>query len=253
MILDLFRLDGKTAVVTGARKGLGFGLAEALAEAGADIVGVGREDMPELAARLKELGRRFLYVKADLSRQDKIQEIVDKAVGAFGKIDILVNDAGFNRRKDFLEFSEQDWDDVLNIHLKTPFMLGQAVARQMAAQGNGGKIINIASMTSFQTSMRVVAYTTSKSGIAGLTRQMGLELAPHRINVNAIAPGWFATDMTQAVRENPELGPAISARIPMGRWGTPSDLKGAAVFLASAASDYMTGQVVAVDGGWLSK
>lgn len=253
MILDLFKLDGKTAIVTGARKGLGYGIAEGLAEAGADIVGVGPVAMPEIEARVKSLGRKFLHVEADLTSQARIPDIVAETVAAMGGVDILVNNAGIIRRADILEFTEKDWDDVMNVNLKSLFFLSQEAARRMAKQGRGGKIVNIASMLSFQGGIRVPSYTSSKSAVAGLTKLMANEMAQFGVQVNAIAPGYMATDNTEALQKDPVRNKEILARIPTGRWGTPDDLKGAAVFLASAASDYVTGYVVAVDGGWLSR
>ncbi|MBL3539834.1 2-dehydro-3-deoxy-D-gluconate 5-dehydrogenase KduD [Aminivibrio sp.] len=253
MILDSFRLDGKVAVVTGARKGLGFGIAEGLAEAGADIVGVGPLPMPETEKAVTSLGRKFLYVEADLTSQKRIPDIVAETVAGLGSLDILVNNAGIIRRADVLEFSEKDWDDVMNVNLKSLFFLSQEAARQMEKQGRGGKIVNIASMLSFQGGIRVPSYTASKSAVAGLTKLLANELAKHGIQVNAIAPGYMATDNTEPLRKDPVRHEEILARIPAGRWGTPDDLKGAAVFLSSAASDYVTGYIVAVDGGWLSR
>ncbi len=253
MILDLFKLDGKTAIVTGARKGLGYGIAEGLAEAGANIVGVGPIAMPEIEARVKALGRKFLHVEADLTTQARIPDIVAETVSAMGGVDILVNNAGIIRRADILEFTEKDWDDVMNVNLKSLFFLSQETARRMAKQGRGGKIVNIASMLSFQGGIRVPSYTSSKSAVAGLTKLMANEMAQFGVQVNAIAPGYMATDNTEALQKDPVRSKEILARIPNGRWGTPDDLKGAAVFLASAASDYVTGYVVAVDGGWLSR
>ena len=253
MILDSFRLDGKVAVVTGARKGLGFGIAEGLAEAGADIVGVGPIPMPETEKAVTSLGRKFLYVEADLTSQERIPDIVAETVAGLGSLDILVNNAGIIRRADILEFSEKDWDDVMNVNLKSLFFLSQEAARQMEKQGRGGKIVNIASMLSFQGGIRVPSYTASKSAVGGLTKLLANELAKFGIQVNAIAPGYMATDNTEALQKDPVRNKEILARIPNGRWGTPDDLKGAAVFLASAASDYVTGYVVAVDGGWLSR
>ena len=253
MILDSFRLDGKVAVVTGARKGLGFGIAEGLAEAGADIVGVGPIPMPETEKAVTALGRKFLYVEADLTSQERIPDIVAETVAGLGSLDILVNNAGIIRRADTLEFSEKDWDDVMNVNLKSLFFLSQEAARQMEKQGRGGKIVNIASMLSFQGGIRVPSYTASKSAVAGLTKLLANELAKSGIQVNAIAPGYMATDNTEALQKDPVRSREILARIPVGRWGTPDDLKGAAVFLSSAASDYVTGYIVAVDGGWLSR
>jgi 2-deoxy-D-gluconate 3-dehydrogenase len=249
----LFDLKGKVAVVTGARKGLGFGMAEGLAEAGADIVGVGPIAMPELEKSVTSLGRRFLYVEADLTSQDRIPAIMEESVKKLGGVDILVNNAGIIRRADMLEFTEKDWDDVISINLKTVFFLSQAAARQMEKQGRGGKIVSIASMLSFQGGIRVSSYTSSKSGVMGLTRLMANELAKFNIQVNAIAPGYMATDNTEALQKDPARSKEILARIPASRWGTPDDLKGAVVFLASRASDYVTGYTLAVDGGWLAR
>lgn len=253
MILDAFKLDGKVAIVTGARKGLGYGIAEALAEAGADIAGVGPIPMPELEKTVTALGRKFLYVEADLTFQDRIPDIVAETVAALGSVDILVNNAGIIRRADILEFSEKDWDDVMNVNLKSLFFLSREAACQMEKQRRGGKIVNIASILSFQGGIRVPSYTASKSAVAGLTKLLANDLATYGIQVNAIAPGYMATDNTEALRKDSVRSNEILGRIPLGRWGTPDDLKGAAVFLSSPASDYMTGYVVAVDGGWLSR
>ena len=249
----MFDLKGKIAVVTGARKGLGFGIAEGLAEAGADIAGVGPIVMPELEKSVTSLGRKFLHVEADLTSQERIPDIVKETVSKLGGIDILVNNAGIIRRADMLDFTEKDWDDVININLKTVFFLSQAAARQMKEQGRGGKIICIASMLSFQGGIRVPSYTSSKSGVMGLTRLMANELAKYNIQVNAIAPGYMATDNTEALQNDPVRSREILSRIPAERWGTPDDLKGTAVFLASRASNYVTGYTIAVDGGWLSR
>ncbi|GHV45361.1 2-deoxy-D-gluconate 3-dehydrogenase [Synergistales bacterium] len=250
---NLFDLKGKVAVVTGARKGLGFGMAEGLAEGGADIVGVGPIAMPELEKSVTDLGRRFLFVEADLTSQSKISAIVDETVKKLGGVDILINNAGIIRRADILDFTEKDWDDVMNINLKTLFFLSQAVARQMKSQGRGGKIVNVASMLSFQGGIRVPSYTSSKSGVAGLTKLMANEMSQFGIQVNAIAPGYMATDNTEALRKDADRSRELLARIPANRWGTPDDLKGAAVFLSSKASDYITGHILAVDGGWLAR
>ena len=249
----LFDLKGKVAVVTGARKGLGFGIAEGLAEAGADVAGVGPIAMPELEKSVTSLGRKFLYVEADLTSQERVTAIVEETVKNLGGIDVLVNNAGTIRRADLLNFTEKDWDDVLNIHLKTVFFLSQAVARQMKSQGRGGKIVNIASMLSFQGGIRVTSYTSGKSGVMGLTKIMANELAQYNIQVNAIAPGYMATDNTEALQKDPTRNKEILARIPADRWGTPDDLKGTAIFLSSKASDYVTGHTLAVDGGWLAR
>jgi 2-deoxy-D-gluconate 3-dehydrogenase len=251
--MSLFDLNGKVAVVTGARKGLGFGMAEGLAEAGADIVGVGPVAMPELEKSVASLGRRFLFVEADLTSQERIPAIVEESVKNLGGVDILVNNAGIIRRADMLDFTEKDWDDVISINLKTVFFLSQAAARQMEKQGRGGKIVSIASMLSFQGGIRVPSYTSSKSGVMGLTRLMANELAKFNIQVNAIAPGYMATDNTEALQKDPVRSKEILARVPASRWGTPDDIKGAVVFLSSKASDYVTGYTLAVDGGWLAR
>jgi 2-deoxy-D-gluconate 3-dehydrogenase len=249
----LFDLKGKVAVVTGSRKGLGFGIAEGLAEAGADIVGVGPLPMPELEKSVTGLGRRFLYFEADLFSQDKIPAAVEETVKKFGGIDILVNNAGTIRRAELLDFTEKDWDDVISLNLRTVFFFSQAAARQMHKQGRGGKIISVASLLSFQGGIRVPSYTASKSGVAGLTKLMANELAKYNIQVNAIAPGYMATDVTDALQKDPVRSKDILDRIPAGRWGSPDDLKGTAIFLASRASDYVTGHILAVDGGWLAR
>lgn len=194
-----------------------------------------------------------MAIQADLSQQEALSSIVTQTVAAFGRIDILVNNAGTIRRQDALDFSEKDWDDVMNLNLKSVFFLSQAVARQFLVQGNGGKIINIASMLSFQGGIRVPSYTASKSGVLGITRLLANEWAAQGINVNAIAPGYMATNNTQQLREDSTRNQQIVDRIPAGRWGTPDDLKGPVVFLASAASDYIHGYTLAVDGGWLAR
>ncbi|MGM9653427.1 MAG: 2-dehydro-3-deoxy-D-gluconate 5-dehydrogenase KduD [Eubacteriales bacterium] len=253
MILDQFKLDGKCAVVTGARTGLGFGIAKALAEAGADIVGVGDRAMPEIEAYVTSLGRRFYQIRADLRDTSAASGVLDEAVGAMGRIDILVNNAGIIRREDALDFTEENWDDVMNLNLKTMFFLSQAAAKQFIRQKSGGKIINIASMLSYQGGIRVVSYTSSKSGVMGMTRALANEWAKYGINVNAIAPGYMVTNNTEALRADEARSAAILDRIPAGRWGEPDDLGGAAVFLASAASDYVHGFTIAVDGAWLAR
>lgn len=253
MILDKFSLKGKVAIVTGASTGLGQGMSLALAEAGADVVGVDYVEMPETQKQVEALGRKFVGIVANLMTIDPIQSIVDKAVEAFGKVDILINNAGIIRRTDAIEFSEKDWDDVMNINIKTVFFFSQAVAKQFVKQGNGGKIINIASMLSFQGGIRVPSYAASKSAVAGITRSLANEWAKYNININAIAPGYMATNNTAALRGDEDRSNAILERIPAGRWGLPSDMQGPIVFLASEASDYVNGYIVAVDGGWLAR
>ncbi|EOH6330935.1 MULTISPECIES: 2-dehydro-3-deoxy-D-gluconate 5-dehydrogenase KduD [Citrobacter] len=253
MILDAFSLAGKVAIVTGCDTGLGQGMTLALAEAGCDIVGVNRKVPHDTAAKVEALGRRFMAIQADLSQQRAIPAIVSQTVEQLGRIDILVNNAGTIRREDALSFSEKDWDDVMNLNLKSVFFLSQAVARQFLKQGDGGKIINIASMLSFQGGIRVPSYTASKSGVLGITRLLANEWAEHHINVNAIAPGYMATNNTQQLRDDAARSKEIVDRIPAGRWGTPADLQGPVVFLASSASDYVHGYTLAVDGGWLAR
>jgi 2-deoxy-D-gluconate 3-dehydrogenase len=254
MILEQFRLEGKVAVVTGSGTGLGQGMAIGLAEAGADVVGVYNTHAPEEAkSAVEKLGRRFLPVQANLISIEPIPGIIDAAVKEFGRLDILINDAGIIRRAPSLEYSEKDWDDVIDINLKSLFFLCQAAARQFMKQGSGGKIVNIASLLSFQGGILIPPYTASKSGVRGLTQLLANEWAKHNINVNAIAPGYMATDNTEPLRKDPKRGPAILERIPAERWGTPDDLKGAVVFLASDASNYVNGFTLAVDGGWLGR
>ncbi len=253
MILDSFQLEGKVAIVTGCDTGLGQGMARALAEAGADIVGVNVSDPKETQAVVEKLGRRFLDLRANLSDIGGLEGLVAKARSLTGRIDILVNNAGIIRREDAIKFSEKDWDDVIDLNLKTVFFFAQAVARQFMAQGSGGKIVNVASMLSFQGGVRVPSYTAAKSGVVGITRLLANEWAAHKINVNAIAPGYMATNNTAALRADVGRNAAILERIPAGRWGVPDDLAGPVVFLASQASDYVNGYTVAVDGGWLAR
>jgi 2-deoxy-D-gluconate 3-dehydrogenase len=254
MILDLFKLGGKVALVTGAAQGLGQGMALALAEAGADIAGLDRVGCEGTCEAVRALGRQYCESVVDLRAVsvDDLQAVVARIVKELGRIDILINNAGTIRRTPAIDFSETDWDDVLQINLKAAFFLSQAVGRVMISQG-GGKIINTASMLSFQGGITVPSYTASKSGLAGLTRALANEWAKHNINVNAIAPGYMATDNTAALRADPTRSTSILERIPAGRWGTPDDLKGAVVFLASPASDYLNGAIIPVDGGWLAR
>jgi 2-deoxy-D-gluconate 3-dehydrogenase len=254
MILDSFKLDGKVALVTGARRGLGQAMAVGMAEAGADIAGLDITESSETCEQVKALGRRYHSIVCDLrtATPEQLAEVVSGIVQSLGRLDILLNNAGIIRRAPIFEFSEAYWDDVLQINLKAVFFLSQVAARQMAEQG-GGKIINIASMLSFQGGILVPSYTAAKSGVAGITKALANELAGKNINVNAIAPGYMATENTAPLRAEPERNQAILERIPIGRWGDPADLKGIAVFLASAASDYMQGAVIPVDGGWLCR
>ncbi|MCI4567937.1 2-dehydro-3-deoxy-D-gluconate 5-dehydrogenase KduD [Lysobacter sp. CFH 32150] len=248
-----FDLTGKVALVTGANTGLGQGIAVALAQAGADIAAVGRSVPSDTEAQVLALGRRCAWIEATLDDTSSILGIVESATAHFGRIDILVNNAGTIRRNDALDFTEDDWDAVIDVNLKSAFFLSQAVARTWVAAQRGGKIVNIASMLSFQGGIRVASYTASKSGLLGITRLLANEWAGKGINVNAIAPGYFATNNTEALRNDATRNKAILERIPAGRWGGPSDLGGAAVFLCSAASDYVHGAVLPVDGGWLAR
>ena len=254
MIIDSFRLDGQVALVTGARQGLGQALALALAEAGADISALDVDDVSETSQAVKALGRRCWSITCNLRNASvaSLQQVIAGTVAELGRLDILVNNAGIIRRTPALDFSEGDWDDVLQIDLKAVFFLSQAAARVMVPQKHG-KIINIASMLSFQGGILVPSYTAAKSGTAGLTRALANEWARYGVNVNAIAPGYMATDVTAGLRSDPGRATAILDRIPAERWGTPGDLKGVVVFLASAASDYLHGTIVPVDGGWLAR
>lgn len=252
-ILNSFSLEGKVALVTGSSTGLGQGMSLAFAEAGASVVGVDHVGSPETKSQIEANGGKFHSIVANLLSIEPCQGLVEETVKTFGKLDILVNNAGIIRRQDIIDFSEKDWDEVLDLNLKTVFFLAQAAARQYIKQGSGGKIINIASMLSFQGGIRVVSYTASKSGVAGITKAMANEWAKHNIQINAIAPGYMATNNTAQLRKDTERSEDILKRIPAGRWGLPADLMGPAVFLASSASDYLNGAVVPVDGGWLAR
>lgn len=253
MILDLFRLDGQVAIVTGASRGLGAAMAQALAEAGADVALVARGDMSEVEEGIQRVGRRAVAISADLEDRSSPARIITEVLSKFGQADVLVNNAGIIRRANVLEYSDEDWDAVIEVNLRSVFALSREFARVLVARKSPGRIINIASMLSFQGGVRVSAYTAAKSGLLGLTRALANELAPIGINVNAVAPGYMATDNTQALRDDPTRSREIMARIPAGRWGTPDDLKGAVVYLASPAAAYVHGTTLAVDGGWLSR
>jgi len=250
---DPFRLDGRVALVTGANTGLGQAIAVALARAGANIAAVGRSTPTDTEREVLAAGRRFQFIEAALDTHAPVERVVAEATNTLGAVDILVNNAGTIRRNDALDFTEEDWDAVMGVNLKTAFFLAQAVARRMVEEQRRGKIINIASMLSFQGGIRVASYTASKSGLLGVTRLLANEWAKHGINVNAIAPGYFATNNTEALRADENRNRDILARIPAGRWGAPDDLGGAAVFLASRAADYVHGTVLPVDGGWLAR
>ncbi|MGO4664817.1 2-dehydro-3-deoxy-D-gluconate 5-dehydrogenase KduD [Bosea sp. 2RAB26] len=248
-----FDLVGRTALVTGANTGIGQGIALALAEAGATVVAAGRSSMTETVAKITNAGGRCLPLAVDLQQPGIAAEAVTRAAEAAGPLDILVNNAGIIRRADALDFSESDWDEVMNVNLKASFFLSQAFAKAALAAGRTGRIVNIASLLSFQGGIRVASYTASKSGLAGLTRLLACEWAGKGINVNAIAPGYIESNNTQALREDADRNAAILARIPAGRWGKPSDIGGAAVFLASDAAAYVHGAIIPVDGGWLAR
>lgn len=248
-----FDLSGKVALVTGANTGLGQGMAVALAEAGADIVAVGRSEAPDTQAQVEAAGSKFSFLKADLGARPSMDALVDDAASRFGGVDILVNNAGIIKRNDAVDFTEADWDDVMDVNIRSVFFLCQAFAKHCFDAGKGGKIVNIASMLSYQGGIRVASYTSSKSGVAGLTKLLANEWAQKGINVNAIAPGYFATNNTEALRADEKRNTEILGRIPAGRWGDPSDLGGAVVFLSASASDYVHGTTLAVDGGWLAR
>lgn len=250
-ILDSFKLNGKTAIVTGATRGLGQGLALALAEAGADIVAVATQPADDTRRQVEAMGRRCLTIAADLGDRTQIPGIIQQAKAFSGQLDILVNCAGIIRRENFDKFTEADWDDVIDVNINAVFFLSQQFVREALGRQQKAKIINIASMLSFQGGIRVPSYTASKSAVQGLTRLVASELGGKGICCNAIAPGYMATDNTAALRADADRNASILARIPAGRWGTPDDLKGAVVFLASSASDYVNGATLAVDGGWL--
>ncbi|MFC4296347.1 2-dehydro-3-deoxy-D-gluconate 5-dehydrogenase KduD [Novosphingobium tardum] len=247
-----FSLAGRAALVTGANTGIGQAIAVALAEAGADVAVAGRSRPTDTLAQIEAAGRKAIDISADFASIEPVGRVIDEALSRLGRIDILVNNAGIIRREDLLDFSEDDWDAVIDTNLKSLFFLSQAAARHMAAR-RSGKIVNIASLLSFQGGIRVPSYAAAKSGVAGLTKAMANELAPSGVQVNAIAPGYIATNNTTALREDEIRSRQILERIPSGRWGRAEDIAGAAVFLASSASDYVTGHILAVDGGWLAR
>lgn len=247
-----FDLSGKVALVTGANTGIGQAIAIALSKAGANVAVAGRSEPTETLAAITDAGRKTVNVKADLSSIEPVARVIDEVLIGLGRIDILVNNAGIIRRDDLLQFTEEDWDAVIDTNLKALFFLSQAAARSMAERGSG-KIINIASLLSFQGGIRVPSYAAAKSGVSGVTKAMANELAPKGVQVNAIAPGYIATNNTAALQSDETRNRQILDRIPAGRWGKPDDIAGTAVFLAAPASDYVTGQILAVDGGWLAR
>lgn len=248
-----FDLSGKTALVTGANTGLGQGMALSLAQAGANIVLIGRSEPTDTLAQLSKTGVKTHSILTDLGNADTVADIIAEAVSELGGADILVNNAGIIKRNEAIDFTPEEWDSVMNVNLRTLFFLSQAFARHAVAQKQSAKIINIASMLTFQGGIRVPSYTASKSGVGGLTKALANEWAQHGINVNAIAPGYFATNNTAALQADEKRNSEILGRIPSGRWGKPSDMGGAIVFLASQASDYVQGITLPVDGGWLSR
>lgn len=252
----MFDLNGKVAIVTGANQGLGFAMCQGLAKAGADIFNVGRrEDDHEIREVIEKEGVKYHYYRADLSNStaEQMDEIVREVIKVYGHVDILLNNAGANIREPFLEYDVKDWDYILNLNLKSVFLLSQSVAKQMVAQKTKGKIINIASMLSFTGGILTAAYTASKSGVMGLTKTMANELSKHGINCNCIAPGYMDTPLTKPMQDDPVRNKEVLDRIPAGYWGKPETLQGAVIFLASEASDYVCGATIPVDGGWLSR
>jgi 2-dehydro-3-deoxy-D-gluconate 5-dehydrogenase len=254
MILEAFQLRGKNALVTGSSRGLGAAIAIALAEAGANVGCHGRSaDGKVKSEAIRQMGRKSFYAAGDMADPDFYPALIGKTIEEFGTIDILVNNAGMIRRAPAAEYSQSDWDEIIAVNLSAVFRLSQLAGQNMLKRGAKGKIVNIASLLSFQGGILVPAYAAAKGGVAQLTKAMANEWASKGINVNAIAPGYMATDNTAALRQDPQRSRQIMERIPAGRWGEPSDIAGAAVFLCSSASDYIHGHVLAVDGGWLSR
>lgn len=253
MVLELFKLDGKVAAITGATRGIGRSIALSLAEAGADIALLQRSpEQSDVKEEIEALGRKCLIVPCDLENVEQVKAAIPHVVSHFGKIDILVNNAGIQRRSPSVDFSEQDWDDVINVNLKTVWLLCQQAGRYMVPNGKG-KIINMASLLSFQGGLTVPAYAAAKGGVAQLTKALSNEWAKHNVNVNAIVPGYIATDMNTALINDETRNRQILERIPSGRWGNPEDFNGTVVYLASEASNYVHGHLLAVDGGWLGR
>ena len=251
--MSRFDLTDRNAVVTGANTGIGQAIAVALSEAGANVAAVGRSAMDETQALCAPNGTGFLAIEANLSSTEPIERVMTSAEERFGRVDILVNNAGIIRRADAVEFTEADWDAVIDVNLKSAFFLAQAAGRRMLADGQGGKIVNVASLLSFQGGIRVASYTAAKSGLAGVTRILANEWAARGVNVNAIAPGYVESNNTAPLIADPKRSADILARVPAGRWGRPEDIGGAAVFLSSAAADFVHGVVLPVDGGWLAR
>jgi 2-deoxy-D-gluconate 3-dehydrogenase len=254
MILEMFSLKGKSGIVTGAGSGIGKAIAKGLVQAGAEIVIVGRnrERLEKAATEIEKFGGPVIALQADISKMEEIKKVVDRAVKEFGKIDFLFNNAGIVRRAPSEDFTEKDWDETISTNLKGPFFLAQAVARVMISQKRKGKIINTSSLSAVQGGKRVPAYAASKGGLSQVTKSMANDWAKYNILVNALGPGWVKTELTKPLQQDRERYAEITNRIPLGRWADPEDLMGAAVFLASDASDYITGQTIFVDGGWLS-
>ena len=253
MDLSAFSLQGKTIAITGANTGIGQGIALSVARAGGRVIGIGRSAMDETASEVAKIGGDFAEVRADLGSGDNAHAVFNRIAEAHGTIDGLVNNAGIIRRTDAVDFTVEDWDDVMNVNLKSAFFLSQAFARHVFAASRRGKIVNIASLLSFQGGIRVASYTASKSGVLGVTRLLACEWAAKGLNVNAIAPGYIETANTQALRDDPNRSNQILERIPAGRWGAAADIAGAVLFLASTAADYVHGVVLPVDGGWLGR
>ena len=251
MILGRFRLDGKIAVVTGGTKGIGKAIALAFAESGADIALVSRGPNPDIEKSILDLGRRYMHHAADLTKREQTRRVIPAIVEKIGDLDILVNNAGIIRRSPAAEYSEGDWDETMEIDLTATFILSQSAGRIMLKKGKG-KIINIASVLAFQGGINVTAYTSAKQGVAGLTKAFANDWASKGINVNALAPSFYVTELTEAIQKDSERSKSITARTPAGRWGMPEDIAGAAVFLASQASDFIHGVILPVDGGWLA-
>lgn len=252
MILDKFRIDGQIAVVTGGTKGMGKAIAQSFAEAGADIAVVSRSPHPDIERAIKDLGCRYVHYPADLTKRGETRNVIPAVVDAMGDVDILVNNAGICPRAPAVDYAEVDWDATLEIDLAAAFILSQAAGRIMLRKGRG-KIVNIASVLAYQGGINIVAYTSAKHGVAGLTKALANDWAGKGVNVNAIAPGYFATEFTEPLQQDPERSKLIMGRTPAGRWGDPmEDIAGAAIFLASSASDFVHGVILPVDGGWLA-